>query len=146
MAADAGFMKRVARVRGTSGGAIAGAMLLQCPDRIDDALDLYTSGELLAMMRFPYDLTHPHDALFRRVLARMDLLPADAHQGPLGGGKFVAHVTAANPEAPLASLAQPKVLNVGLSAFKSTDEVVSAISASCCLTPASALYGGRNGI
>ena len=130
LAENAGFRSRVARVRGTSGGAIAGAMMLVCPSRIPEAVDFYTSGELLSMMKFPRDVTHPHDELMRRVLRHLDLLPDDAYREALAGGKFVAHVTSGSGSGMASSL-----LNVGISHFASNEEVVRAISASCCLTP-----------
>jgi hypothetical protein len=104
--------------------------MLVCPARIPEAVNFYTSGELLSMMRFPRDLTHPHDELMRRVLRQLDLLPEDAHREALANGQFVAHVTSGSGSGMATSL-----LNVGISHFASNEEAVRAISASCCLTP-----------
>jgi len=112
--------------------AFAGAMLLLCPAKIDEVVEHYCSGELLKDMRFPRDLTHPHEDLLRRVVHNLDLLPSGAHR-KLAGGRFVAHVTTRD-EWPLR--------NVGLSSFESNEDVLSAVSASCCLTPGGVLYGG----
>ena len=139
MCSEPAFMSRVARVLGTSGGACVGAMLVASrhssaaggdggANLFAHALHHYTSGDMWQAMALPYDLVHPHDALLRRVVGSLGLLPDGAHR-TLRDGNFAAMVT-------------PKwwpPTNVDIDDFESNDEVLSALSASCCLIPSHAV-------
>ena len=125
MRSDPTFMARVHRVLGTSGGACVGAMLLASrPKAFSAALQYYTSGGMWQSMQLPHDLLHPHDALLRRTVATLGLLPSDDSWQMLRG-RFSAHVT-------------PRtwpLRNMGITDFQSNDDVITCISASCCLLP-----------
>ena len=137
MHAQPKFMERVKRVRGTSGGAIVGAMLLACPEKIETAIDFYCSGGFLAMMRdrgqMIRDITHPHEDLLRASVDQLGLLKKRDYADIFAGSRFVAHVTVGP---------WPSIKNMGLSNFKSNEDVITAISASCCLVPTGKVYSG----
>eukprot|EP00802_Teleaulax_amphioxeia_P019287 Tamp_19514.p1 GENE.Tamp_19514~~Tamp_19514.p1 ORF type:complete len:327 (+),score=65.49 Tamp_19514:264-1244(+) len=128
MRSDPSFLRRVEHVLGTSGGACAGAMLLASPPAaFSAACAHYTSGALWRSMQVPHDLIHPHEALLRRSVAALGLLPDDAWR--VLRNRFSAHVT---------TRAWP-MRNIGITDFRSNEEVLTAISASCCLLPHAAV-------
>jgi len=137
-------MARVARVHGTSGGAICGSMLLSCPDRFDDAVAHFESGRWLAGAT-PADVLAPHATLLRRAVRDLELRIASSELR----GRFHAHVTEfgrarrfaethAPPTWPNAFDVLPggaAMRNVAVGDFRDDEEVIAAISASCCLSP-----------
>jgi hypothetical protein len=89
---------------------------------------LHLGRHMWQAMTLPHDLVHPHDALLRRTVGSLGLLPDGAHC-TLRDGNFAAMVT-------------PKwwpPTNVDIDDFESNDEVLSALSASCCLIPSHAV-------
>jgi hypothetical protein len=128
MRSEPSFLGRVEHVLGTSGGACVGAMLLASPPAaFSAACAHYTSGAMWRGMQIPHDLIHPHDALLRRSVATLGLLPEDAWR--VLRYRFSAHVT---------TRAWP-MSNIGITDFNSNEEVITAISASCCLLPHAAV-------
>ena len=128
------FISRVTRVLGTSGGACVGAMLLASPlGAFALSLQYYTGGGLWRSAHIPYDFLYPHDALLRRTVGHLGLLPEGAYRELRG--RFSAHVT---------PCAWP-LRNIGLDDFENDAELLQAIAASCCLVPTApvAFKGGR---
>lgn len=123
---DVHFMDRVTRVHGTSGGAIAGAMMLACPQKFECAVDYFCTREWLTSARW-IDVLAPHERLLKRAITQVGIQPKASELR----GLFVPHVTALRP-----------FRNVGLD-YATDDELVSAISASCCLMPAGVLIRGQ---
>lgn len=103
-----------------------------CPNVFTAAVEHYVSGSLWREVSLPRDLIHPHDMLLRRTVARLGLLDANSHKTLRRRG-FAAHVT---------PRAWP-VENVGLCQFKDEEDVLSAISASCCLHPSGVRHRGK---
>lgn len=126
IARDAEFMKQISKVHGTSGGAICGAMLVSCPDRFDDAMRYFETGKWLKQAT-PGDIVAP-ERLLRKVLKDL-ALPTRADKLR---DRFVAHATKF-----------PKWRNVALEDFQNDDEVLDAIAASCCLSPAGVTFRGE---
>lgn len=105
------FLAHLQRVHGTSGGAIAGAIMLACPELFDKAVEYYCSGRWLRGMA-------PHN-LCRHAITDVGIEPrASALRN-----KFVPHATRLAP-----------FRNVSLD-FDTDDDLVDAIAASCCLDP-----------
>mmetsp|Transcript_26324 Transcript_26324/g.81015 ORF Transcript_26324/g.81015 Transcript_26324/m.81015 type:complete len:425 (-) Transcript_26324:25-1299(-) len=120
--AEGGFMDRVDRVHGTSGGAIAALVLLERPDAFDACLDYYVSGAFFEGLD-ARDVLRPHDALFRRIVERLDLAPEGC--AARLSGRLVAHTTVFD------GLSWPR--NVAHDAFADDAAVVDAVAASCCI-------------
>lgn len=124
LAESSELMDSVEKVHGTSGGAITGAMLLGCPDRLREAVQYYCSGVWLrnATSR---DLVS-QERLLRQAIDDLDIaVSVDL--------KFAPHVTAFEGLVP-----HNRVLD-----FKTRDELVDAIAASCCLSPSGVLFRGE---
>jgi predicted acylesterase/phospholipase RssA len=127
------FMKRVIRIHGTSGGACVSTVMLTRPDLVRTALAHYTSGDMWKGMTLPRDLTHPHDRLLVNTVKILSLV--DEASPRAVSGKLIVHVT---PRA-------FPVTNVGIDCFETAADIVSAVAASCCLTPGGIVLN-RHGI
>lgn len=125
---DTKFMGRVKKIHGTSGGAIAAAMLVSCPDRFDDATTFFESGDWLRGAT-AQDVFQPHTNLVRKSITDLQL-DTNAHRLRKGG--YVAHATRFSP-----------LTNVAITDFETDKEVLDAIAASCCLSPAGVAFRGE---
>lgn len=121
---DEAFMSRIRRVHGTSGGAIAALILLECPELFERCADHYASGAFFDDLTVA-DVVRPHRALMKRTMEHLGLLQPGAVERLRG--RLLAHASLFDADGFFALPA-----NVALEP-SSDDDVFRAISASCCI-------------